>query len=164
MAPDDGAATSRLLKYCPQWEQGPEPHPDAVDLNATHLGENRTESPALTHDGLPLNMYRVHIDRLEVQGGTLELRAYKDAGLTQLNWFDHRSTGSNPSFLDFRGGANETDYDFDTLLTTVQESDTGAGQSIRLDWRFLPDRPGEGQARVEYTVTYHYRVCGAANL
>jgi len=160
MAPDDGAPTSRLIEYCPQWLQGPEPHADAVDLNATHLEDNRTESPALTFDGLPLNKYRVHIDRLDVQGGTVELRA-KDANLTQLNWYDHRSTGSNPPFLDFRGGANETDYDFDTLLTTVRESDSGGGQPIQLVWKFVPDRPGEGHARVEYTVTYHYRVCGA---
>src|ERR1041385_6855055 len=78
-APTNKTASSPLLGLCPQWVQGlggtsVEAHLVGDDNETHELG------PAdATFQGRPLDLYRLHVDRLAVQG-RLELRAFAADG------------------------------------------------------------------------------------
>lgn len=156
-----------LIRYCPQWQAGAT-RSETVVLQAAGTGganETRPQEANATLDGHPLNLFRVVVTRLDLPEGRLEMRAFTKAEHKPLNLYDYRNSGgvafTSTPVVNLEPGANVTGKEFDTLLTSVLQSDPGTGGPIDLAWSFEGASPGT-QATVEYTVTPHYRVCGAA--
>jgi hypothetical protein len=161
-------AGPRLIGACPQWQDGPSLPNQSVELEATPGAPDKEASPQpanLTLNGRPLNRYRVVVDRIEVTGGVLELRAFVTEGRTQRNWFDYRAPGqhfASVAVLNFRPGDDVVGQEFDTLLTPVTQSDPGQGAPIELEWTLNATASETARARVGFTVVPGYRVCGAS--
>jgi hypothetical protein len=152
-APDQA---NPLLGLCPQWV--PEPgggHPGVYDGG----GSTQLVQPQnLTYLGRPFDLVRLKVDSLS--GGPLELRAYASANGTrgaQRTWRDFR--GASPQlvpFLVLDGAA--VGHEFEATLTSIAAGDEARPGPLELSWTL----PNGGTAHVAYTLTYHYKVCGAA--
>ena len=158
----------RLIGACPQWQDGPSLPNQVVEMEAMPGAPDKETSPQLanvTFNGRPLNRYRVVVNRMEVSGGVLELRAFVSEGRTQRNWYDYRAPGqhfASVPVLNFRAGDDVAGQEFDTLLTPVTQSDPGQGSPMELEWTLNATASGPARARVEFTVVPGYRVCGAS--
>lgn len=165
VGPEPLGPEPNLLGYCPQWVQGPGQHTGNVVVDADNLAASVRITPeALRHDGLPLDLYRLRIDALNVTGGQLHLHAYTEGNQTGgRNWYDYRSAGQpfqSVPFLVFRGTGNETGREFDVVLSPLRHADPQDPLPIQLTWRLQSGDSGPAHASVAFTVTYHYRVCG----
>lgn len=165
VAPEDTASKANLLGYCPQWLQGPGQAGDSVDLSAALAEGTKIQAADAVWQGHPLDVYRVRLDTLDVAGGALELRAFRDDNHTSsINWYDYRSAGQpfrSVPFLSFRAGSNATGHEFDAVLAGLKQSDITSSGPVQFVWRFVADTGGgEGHGRAEYSVSYLYRVCG----
>jgi len=152
-----------LIANCPQWQQGP----GEADLHAElgpGQGVNATVAPQnLTLGRRSLDLYRIRITRIAVDGGRVELRAWAANGTRAYNLYDYRPNPVHSvPFLSLHGGANDT-AEYDVLLSPLAQGEVLQPTALRLEWSFVPSGPG-GSASVDYTVTYHYRVCGVNGL
>lgn len=157
---DDAEEPDPLFGLCPQWVQG-----GGAQSSGFHLGGNVTQQAielgpaAAEHQGFPLDLYRITLTNLSVQG-RLELRAV-DADGRGMGLRDFRL--SSPQFTPVAvftddGAKGEP---FELYLDPV----TGEGSSYRapvtLNWTL----EGDGaDALVTIDVSYHYKVCGAGDL
>ncbi|MHB1260986.1 MAG: hypothetical protein ACYC2H_04640 [Thermoplasmatota archaeon] len=159
--PTDEPAADPLFGLCPQWAEGP--GRQVLDLalpggsgNATNATATRDVElgPAnATLGGRPLDLYRVRLDRLAVDG-RLELRAFAADG-RQLAVRDYRQV--SPQLVPvvvFTDGSAAGD-EFEVFLSPVGHDDAGSPAPVTLRWT------ADGNATVAATVTYHYKVCGA---
>lgn len=147
-----------LLGLCPQWVAEP-----GTGHAASYEGGNGTQvvQPRnLTHLGRPFDLVRLKVDSLTVEGGPLELRAYAaDNGTRgpQRTWRDFR--GEAPQLVPYLVlGPSAAGHEFEVTLTSIAAGDAPRPGPVELAWTL----PNGGTARVAYTVSYHYKVCGAA--
>ena len=148
-----------LFGLCPQWTQGP-----GGQTSGFHLGGNQTEHPVELgpaneeHEGLPLDLYRITLTNLSVQG-RLELRAF-DADGRQAGIRDYRLSAPQISpvavFTDDGAEGDEVEVYLDPV--------TGEGSSFRAPVRLQWTIDDGSDAMVTFDVTYHYKVCGAGDL
>ncbi|MCA1812195.1 MAG: hypothetical protein LC623_09335 [Halobacteriales archaeon] len=152
-----------LLGLCPQWVAEPGAgHP------GSHDGGNGTQvvqPQNLTHLGRPFDLVRLKVDSLE--GGPVELRAYAMANGTGGN--GNGTRGVQRTWRDFRGeapqavpylvlGPSAVGHEFEAALTSIAPGDAPRPGPVELAWTL----PAGGTAHVAYTLSYHYKVCGAA--
>lgn len=170
IVPDPNAQEQEaILGYCPQWIPGPGQEAATANLNASSpQASHPFEAPEAAVGRHALDIYRIRIDRIEVEGGRLQMHALVgDEGTggnaTGRSIYDFRQVPFKqvPSLMLF-GHANETKQDFDVMVNDISQSAPTQAHPLRLDWTFLPAEEGVGRALVEYHVTFHYRVCGAA--
>lgn len=165
IAPQQGAPTSpALLGYCPQWLPGPGQADATHTLDAAAPNATQRVAGEAERDGRPLDVYRVRVQRLDVEGGHVELRARVEGnGTPGRNIYDFRQPAGAKAvpYLVLAGAANDT-REYDVLLNPVAQGATlQPAAAVLLDWQFVPDQPGQGHATVGYQVTFLYRVCGA---
>jgi len=170
VVPDPNAPEQEaLLGYCPQWMPGPGQSAATATLNATApQASHPFEAPQQAVGRHALDIYRIRIDRIDVEGGRVQMHALVgDEGTggnaTGRSIYDFRQVPFKqvPNLVLF-GAANETKQDFDVMVNDISQSAPTEAHPLRLDWTFLPTQEGLGRATVEYHVTFHYRVCGAA--
>jgi hypothetical protein len=153
--PEQDPEADPLFGLCPQWAQGPGSH--ALQLQLAGNGSDSSElGPANdTFDGKPLDLYRLHIDQLAVEGRT-ELRALAADG-TRLNIRDYRLSASQQlvPVVAFTDGS-AAGQDFDVFLSSVAHGSTPSPGPVTLQWTQVA-----GNTTAAATVTYHYKVCGA---
>jgi hypothetical protein len=150
-APDE-EQPDPLFGLCPQWAQGPGGYTAGVNP-AANRSEERELGPAnATHLGKPLDLYRIRLDRLEVDG-RLEMRALAADG-RQLAIRDYRQQAPQlvpvVAFLDGSAVGKE----FDVFLAPVLHGADPAPAPVTLRWN------STGAATVDLSVTFHYKVCG----
>jgi hypothetical protein len=170
--PTDEPEADPLFGLCPQWAQGPGEEELDVALSAdggtgnssasgsgASVNGSASQDVALasanaTHDGRPLDLYRILVDGLDVDG-RLELRAFAADG-RQLGIRDYRLTGTQivpvVAFTDGSGAGHE----FDVFLSPVAHDGQPSPAPVTLRWTAT-----QGSATVEGSVTFHYKVCGA---
>lgn len=140
-----------LFGLCPQWAQGP-----GGASSGLHLDNGSAQSelgPANdTYLGKPLDLYRVRLDRLSVDG-RLELRAVAADG-KQLAIRDYRqATPQLVPVVAFTDGS-AAGHEFDVFLSPVLQDAPAAPAPVTLRWN------ATGPSDVEFSATYHYKVCG----
>lgn len=155
--PADEPEEDPLFGLCPQWVQGPGGQTTGLLLTANQSQQRRELGPAEpTYDGHAFDLYRLRMERLNVSA-RLELRAY-DATDKQLGIRDYR--GDVPRIepmvvLDNRDVGQE----FDVYLSSVRHGSVPAPAPAQVGFTF---KGVDGQAAdVDYSVTFHYKVCGA---
>jgi hypothetical protein len=161
-----------LLGYCPQWVQAPGAFSGDVALDAANPSRVQTVQPpdrngtsGTTYLGRPLDMYRLRIDSFQAPNGTrVELRAYAvDANgtrLTQRTWRDFRS--GTPDYLPFLTiDGKQAGTEFEVALTSIAQNDPPRPGPLQLAWNSTAPDGAPGPVHVAYTVTFHYKVCGA---
>lgn len=153
--PDEDPEADPLFGLCPQWVQGTGSQPLQLQL-AGNASESSELGPAdATHEGKPLDLFRLHVDQLTVEGRT-ELRALAADG-TRLNIRDYRLAPSQQlvPVVAFTDGS-AAGQDFDVFLSSVAHGSTPAPAPVTLQWTQVG-----GNTTAAATVTYHYKVCGA---
>lgn len=146
--------TDPLFGLCPQWSQGPDTQALTLSLAGNDSADRELGPANATHQGRPLDLYRVRLDKLDVAERT-ELRATAADG-TRLNIRDYRQTSPQlvPVVVFTDGSA--AGQDFDVFLSSVGHSDQASPAPVTLRWSQVG-----GAATVEASVTFHYKVCGA---
>jgi hypothetical protein len=146
-----------LFGLCPQWQQGPGQVAGSVALDAeTNKSLEVAAPPSLYEGSRPFDLLRVRIDDIHVDGA-LRLRA-RNATQADLNLRDYRQEALPITpVVWFGAGAQEKDQSFDVFLTAVAHDDPARPGPVELEWSM----PGGGVATVAYTLTFHYKVCGA---
>ena len=153
-APTDEPEDDPLFGLCPQWSQGPGSQALSVRLTGNGSEESRLGEANATAAGKPLDMYRVRLDALAVDGRT-ELRAAAADG-TRLNIRDYRQTsGQLVPVVVFTDGS-AVGHEFDVFLSSVAHGSPAAPAPVTLLWT-----QASGETTVDATITYHYKVCGA---
>lgn len=149
-----------LVGWCPQWVQGPLSQPVAGNVTGgtqtTHLGPQADGAFSPSHDGRPLDLYRLRLN-VTVSGGGLRLAAYNaDDGTSAIL----RDTRFEPGqqvqpFARFQEDAS--DVVLEALLNPVDRQTDLVSAPLRLEWT------AEDNATATWSgdVTFHYRVCGA---
>lgn len=143
-----------LFGLCPQWAQGHGLLDSFVLLDPGNATASRELGPAdATFLNRPLDLYRVRIDRIDANG-TVTLRASAADG-ARLSIRDYREADL-PVVPVVHLDAQADGHEFDVFLSPVLDAAPAAIAPATLSWTL------EGaNAVVEYTVTYHYKVCGA---
>ena len=154
VVPTDDSPADPLFGLCPQWEKGPGAYTLGLQLQGNESQERELGPAETLLNGKPLDLYRVHLDRLEVEGRT-ELRATAADG-SRLNLRDYRQTPSQLVPLVVFTDGSAAGHDFDIYLSSVAHGSTGSPAPIRLLWTQVG-----GETTVDVTATYHYKVCGA---
>lgn len=152
-APSKEKEEDPLFGVCPQWAQG---HGGTSgDVHLLDDGSHGAElGPAdATYLGQPLDMFRVHIDDLELNG-TLELRATAADG-TRLTLRDYR-LGDTQMVPVVAVDPSLVGHEVDVFLSPVLHDAPAAPLPVSLNWTL-----DGASASVQYAVTYHYKVCGA---
>jgi len=159
----DQPAQDNLIGDCPDWQQGPGQFDGHADLAGDHP-VNATVAPAnMTLGRRSLDLYRIRITRIAVDGGRAELHAWAANGSRAFNIYDYRPNPFHSvPFLSLHGGANDTG-EYDVLLSPPAQGEAPQPTALQLDWTFVPSGAG-GSATIDYTVTFHYRVCGVNGL
>lgn len=163
----DPAPTAPLFGYCPQWMQGPGSVAQTVSV-AAGATSNLTLVPTTANGTIvwefqrhPFDMVRLHIDSGNVPAGaTLQLKAVtRSNGTLQHNWRQFSPDGAS-WFPSLQWGAGPVPaHDFETFLSSVDARDRPVPQPMDLSWSL--EGSGDAVASVSYTVTFHYKVCGA---
>ena len=141
-----------LFGLCPQWAQGPGSTGVGVDLTGDGSVSEELGPADARYLDRPLDLFRVHIDSLSLNG-TLELRA-KAADGSSLILRDYRR-GDTQMVPVATLDPTAVDQEFDIFLSPVLDDGPAAPQPATLDWTL-----DGSDASVQYTVTYHYKVCG----
>lgn len=145
-----------LLGVCPQWAQGPGEQAGGVTLSAGNASASRELGPAeATHLGRPLDLYRVRVTGLDVDG-RLELRAEAADG-TRLNVRDYRikATQGTQMVPVVELDASAEGKEFDLFLSPALHEGPAAPAPARLNLTL-----DGASAQLQYAVTFHYKVCG----
>lgn len=169
--PGKDAEGDPLFGLCPQWAQGhggltssARLEGTATNANATNATEETNANPAASATSVlepadalflnrPLDLYRVRIEGLDLNG-TLALRAAAADGM-RLAIRDYRSMDI-PLVPVVHLDARDVGKEFDVYLSPVLDESPAATAPARLEWTL------EGtSAFVNFSVTYHYKVCGA---
>jgi hypothetical protein len=152
-APGDEKKEDPLFGICPQWAQGHGGETGGFRL--TGDGSERKELGPAEERYLdrPLDMFRVNIVRLEVDG-VLELRAEAADG-ERLKIRDYRLDKTQIVAV-ANIGPDAVGQEFDVFLSPVLDDAPSAQLPATLNWTL-----DGASAFVEYNVTYHYKVCGA---
>lgn len=150
--PEEGPEQDPLFGLCPQWAQGP--GRQALDLDVSGNASTELGPANETHVGHDLDLYRITVDDLEVDG-RLELRARAADG-RQLGIRDYRIAGSEQivPVVAFEDGS-AAGHEFDVFLSPVSHAGEASPAPVTLHWTTT------GNATVEGLVTFHYKVCGA---
>lgn len=153
--PDEDPEADPLFGLCPQWAQGPGSQPLQLQLAGNGSDSSELGPADPMNGGKPLDLYRLHIDELTVEGRT-ELRALAADG-TRLNIRDYRLSASQQlvPVVAFTDGS-AAGQDFDVFLSSVAHGSTPAPAPVTLQWTQVG-----GNTTASATVTYHYKVCGA---
>ena len=152
-APTDGEEDDPLFGLCPQWAQGPGSEAGEAVLDGDST-VGRTLGPVNgTYLGRPVDLFRVRIERVELNG-TLELRATA-AGGERLTLRDFR-LGDTQMVPVVSVDPGLQGHDIDVFLSPVLQDAPAAPQPVALNWTLTGS-----DARVHYSVTYHHKVCGA---
>jgi hypothetical protein len=153
--PEEDPEADPLFGLCPQWAQGPGSQPLGLQLAGNGSQASPLGPANATHDGKPLDLYRLHVDEMSVQGRT-ELRALAADG-TRLNIRDYRLAPSQQlvPVVAFTDGS-AAGQDFDVFLSSVAHGSTPAPAPVTLQWTQVG-----GNTSAAATVSYHYKVCGA---
>jgi len=153
-APQDKAPASPLLGLCPQWVQGL-----GGTTIAAHLVGDANETHELgpadaTFQGRPLDLYRLRVDQLAVQG-RLEMRAFAADG-KQLAVRDYRQQAPQLVPVVVFTDGTAAGHEFDVFLSPVSQNGTAAPApvSVRLT-------SSGNESTISLSATYHYKVCGA---
>jgi hypothetical protein len=150
-APDDKKADP-LFGLCPQWAQGPGGFSSGLHLD-NETAQSELGPANETYLGKPLDLYRVKLDRLSVDG-RLELRAMAAGGKQQLAIRDYRqATPQLVPVVVFTDGS-AAGREFDVFLSPVLHDAPAAPAPATLAWN------ATGASDVEVSATYHYKVCG----
>lgn len=152
-----------LFGLCPQWLHGPGQHtvgfhlPEGNATNATAAAVRSIElGPAAAEfQGHPLDLYRVLVTKLEVDG-RLELRAFDGAG-RQLLVRDYRQAGPQQVPVVVFTDGEAVDHEFDVILGAVTSDAPGAPAPVTLRWTL-----DGADAEVGFDASFHYKVCGSA--
>lgn len=143
-----------LFGLCPQWAQGHGQLDSFARLDAGNRSATRELTPAdATFLNRPLDLYRIRIDRIDTNG-TVNLRASGADGV-RLSIRDYREADLPVVpvvHLDDAAAGRE----FDVFLSPVLDNAPGATAPATLNWTL-----DGSDAFLTYTVTYHYKVCGA---
>ena len=152
-----------LFGLCPQWTQGPGEQAESFVLpgpagNASGAPRHEVAvSPNATeHQGQPLDMVRVTLDRLEVDG-RLSLRAFDGEG-DQLPVRDYRQEAPQLVPVVVMTGADADGaggLEFDVFLSAISHDAPQAPGPVTLRWSL-----DGAAADVAFTATFHYKVCG----
>lgn len=141
-----------LFGLCPQWTQGPGGYSSGVHATTNQSMERELGPANGTYLGKPLDLYRVRLDAMSVEG-RLEMRALAGDG-KQLAIRDYRQAA--PQLVPVVAFTNGTavGHEFDVFLAPVLQGAPGSPAPVTL--RFS----AEGESDVEFSATYHYKVCG----
>ncbi|MEK6974964.1 MAG: hypothetical protein AABY18_01315 [Candidatus Thermoplasmatota archaeon] len=152
-APADDKPVDPLFGVCPQWAQGHGGQTSGVSLTGD-ASERRELGPAdERYLDRPLDLFRVRIERLDLDG-VLELRAESADG-KRLSLRDYR-LGETQMVPVANLDADAVGNEFDVFLSPILHDAPSAALPAALNWTL------EGaSAIIDYTVTYHYKVCGA---
>lgn len=141
-----------LFGLCPQWAQGPGGYTSGIHATASRSEERELGPANATHLGKPLDLYRIRLDRLDVDG-RLEMRAVAGDG-RQLAIRDYRQEAPQlVPVVVFTDGAAEG-KEFDVFLAPVVHGGEAAPAPVTLRWS------STGDATADFSVTFHYKVCG----
>lgn len=163
-----------LFGLCPQWTRGPGGQAGSFVLPAAAAGNGSAAGNAsdggagpagtVSHevvldavqaelDGQPLDVVRVALERLDVDG-RLSLRAF-DAEGDQLAVRDYRQPAPQLVPVVVMEGGRDGDLEFDVLLSSLTHDAPQAPGPVTLRWTL-----DGAAADVAFAVTYHYKVCG----
>lgn len=148
--------TDQLFGLCPQWTQGPGGQTTGFHMTPAEPKKEYELGPAeATWQNHTLDIYRVRLVEMNVTG-RLEMRGFS-ADDKQLMVRDYRTDSGAQMVPVIAVGDGDRGQEFDIILSSVRHNSPSAQTPIRAEWTL------EGEdASVEYTVTYHYKVCGAA--
>ena len=152
-APGDDKEEDPLFGVCPQWAQGDGGETGSIDLHADATERKELASPAERYLDRPLDVFRIRIDRVDLDG-VLELRAEAADG-KRLSLRDYRLEDTQVvpvANIDPGAVGNE----FDVFLSPVLHDAPSAKVPVALNWTL-----DGASASVGYNVTYHYKVCGS---
>lgn len=141
-----------LVGLCPQWMQAGGEQTGGLRIDGNGSAERELGPANATHRGMPLDLFRVHIKAFDGDG-LVRMRAVDGDG-QRLSIRDYRMDAPQivPVVL-LRNAA--VGHDFDVTLSPVLEDVAAAPLPVKLNLTL------EGTtAYIEYTVTYHYKVCG----
>jgi hypothetical protein len=140
-----------LFGLCPQWTQGPGAY--AGGFHAANESVGRELGPANeTYLGKPLDLFRVRLDKVAVDG-RLELRAEATDG-KQLAIRDYRQEAPQLVPVVVLTDGSAAGHEFDVLLSPILHGAAAAPAPVTLRFNVT------GDAAVEFSATYHYKVCG----
>lgn len=151
--PSEDGEGDPLFGLCPQWAKGPGSQVLDVQMTANESVDFELGPANGTHKERPLDLYRIHVDHLDVEGRT-ELRAMAADG-TRLNLRDYRLSSPQlvPVVVFTNGSAAGSD--FDVFLSPVGHDDAPLPAPVTLHWT-----QARGNVSLAATVTFHYKVCG----
>lgn len=141
-----------LFGLCPQWAQGPGGYSSGVHVTANQSMERELGPANETHLGKPLDLYRIRLDAMSVEG-KLEMRAVAGDG-KQLAIRDYRQATPQLVPVVVFTNATSVGHEFDVFLAPILQGSSASPAPVTL--RFS----GEGESEVEFSATYHYKVCG----
>ena len=152
--PGDDKEADPLFGLCPQWAQGGGEQKSSIVLSSANRTVTRELGPAAAeYLDRPLDLYRVRVDRLELEGD-LDLRATSANG-TRLSIRDYRIEDAQMVpvvSLDPSAVGHEFDVFLSPVLHDGPLETAPASLVLSLDG---------SSAFLEISVTYHYKVCGA---
>lgn len=151
-AAPDADAPDPLFGLCPQWLQGPGEQSTGLRMESNESAVRELGPADARFQELPLDLFRVHIISLE-SDGVIRLRAEDGAG-QRLSVRDYRLEA--PQLVPVVVlGSSAAGHDFDVMLSPVLHDGVQAPLPASLSWSV-----DGGTAVLEYTVSYHYKVCG----
>ncbi len=142
-----------LFGVCPQWAQGPGGVSGQVGLEGDGSYHVELGPANATYLGRPLDLFRIVVEELDANG-TLELRASASDG-SRLTLRDYR-LGDTQMVPVVTVDPGLVGHEVDVFLSPVLHDAPAAPQPASLNWTL-----DGGDASVRYSVTYHYKVCGA---
>lgn len=161
-APDEDEEDP-LFGICPQWLHGPGGQTTGFRLAANGTGnatdnatvqETELGPAAEEHQGHPLDLYRITLTKLEVDG-RLQLRAFDGDGKQLLVRDYRKETPQQVPVVVFTDG-DAVDHEFEVFLGDVTGDDAGSPSPVTLRWTL-----DGAAAEVGFDATFHYKVCGA---
>lgn len=142
-----------LFGLCPQWVEGAGATTGTVELGEAKEAKRELGPANATYLERPLDLFRIKVTAVDVDG-RLQLRATAADG-QRLSLRDYRI--GEPQMVPVANiDASAMDQEFDVFLSPVTHDAPTADLPASLEWRL-----DGAHARVDYEVTYHYKVCGA---
>lgn len=152
--PGEDGDEDPLFGLCPQWMEGPGGQTTGLHLESNATVDRELGPAPATWQNHSLDLFRIRVTKADVVG-TLELRGFAGDG-KQLLLRDYReATAQMKPRITIGGG--DVGEEFDVLLSSVRQGAPSAQLPVKAAWEL------EGRdAVLEYTVSFHYKVCGSA--
>lgn len=141
-----------LIGLCPQWVQGPGEQEGSLRLAGGNSTRQELGPANATHLDRRLDLYRVRIDVIDVDGSLQMIAESADGNRLAIRDYRRDDSQVVPAV---NLGPDAENRDFDVLLSSLLEEGPVARTPVHLNFTL-----DGSSARVDYTVTFHYKVCG----